>query len=105
MISLPAPLTQDFLVQIIQEILRRAVDGTVVPLFIDYNNQRVIIGGISASVSPAKVEIASGSLKVVTQGQGVILRASNSSNYYMIGITEVTNDDGTVSPVFTATKQ
>lgn len=105
MISLPTPLTQDFLIQVIQEILRRAVDGTNVPLFVDYNNQRVIIGSTSASAAPAKFEVSGGSVKVVTQGQGFIVRADNSANFYMIGVTEVTNDDGTVSPVLTATKQ
>lgn len=105
MISLSIPEAAENLFPIIQEILRRAPDSTVVPLFVDVSNQRVIIGGSSASATPAVMELAQGNFKIVSGGKGVILPNSGATNFYLLNITEVTNDDGTIQPVLTLTKQ
>ena len=105
MIALSIPINIDpKLFALLQDILRRAPDGTVVPLFVDYVNQRIIIGATSASAAPAKVEVVSGSVKIVTPGYGIIVPAA-SGNFYMIGVEEVTNEDGSIMPVLTATRQ
>lgn len=53
-----APLQRDYLVslQTLNEVIRRSIDGTVPPLFVDYANQRVLIGSTTASGS-AKLQI------------------------------------------------
>lgn len=75
------------------EILRRAIDGTVPPLFVDSTNQRVIIGGTSASASPAKQEVTGGDIKVVDAGSGIIIANRSGTQYYRI----VMEDDGRIS--------
>lgn len=105
MISLPVPQTVDYLLNLMQEILRRAVDGTVKPLFVDYTNQRVLIGETTASASPASLEVAGGNAKIVSGGKGIILPNSGATRYYLLSITEVTNDDGTISPTINLTLQ
>ena len=87
------------------EVQRRAVDGTVVPLFVDYVNQRVLIGSSAVSASPAKVEITSGDLKIITAGRGVILPAAGGSgNYYRVEVYEQTGEDGGTYGVLSVTK-
>lgn len=68
----------------VAEILRRGVDGTVVPLFVDSVNQRVIIGSTAVSASPAKVEVNGGDLKIVDAGSGVIISNRAGTKYYRI---------------------
>ena len=90
---LPVLVTIDELASAILELQRRAVDGTVVPLFVDYTNQRIVIGGISVSASPAKVEIVAGDLKIVTAGSGVIIPNRSGTAYYRI----IMEDDGAIA--------
>ena len=52
----------------IQQILRRAVDGTVVPLFVDYTNQRVIIGATATDGNNSTVQVQVGDIEVTTAG-------------------------------------
>ena len=40
------------------ELVRRAVDGTVPPMFVDYENQRVLIRSTTASAATSQFEIA-----------------------------------------------
>lgn len=77
----------------IAEILRRGVDGTVVPLFIDSINQRVIIGATEISAAPAKIEVNGGDLKIVDAGSGVIIPSRNGSTYYRL----IMENDGAIS--------
>lgn len=93
-IKIPTPLKADpALYQFLLEILRRAVDGTVVPLFVDYSNNRIIIGGVSASASPATIEVAQGDIKVVSAGSGIILSNRGGTQYYRL----VVENDGALS--------
>lgn len=90
---LPVLVSIDELASAILELQRRAVDGTVVPLFVDSTNQRVVIGGTSVSASPAKFEIASGDIKVVAAGSGIILSNRSGTAYYRI----LVDDDGAIA--------
>lgn len=89
------PVSADILelAQAIAEILRRGVDGTVVPLFVDAINQRIIVGATAASSNPAKAEISGGDIKVVDGGSGVIIPTRSGNSYYRLLMEE----DGTIS--------
>lgn len=63
----------------IEEIIRRAVDGTIVPLYVDYQNQRVIIGSIRSKASDSKVQIHNGDLEIIDWTKGVILPDKNGT--------------------------
>lgn len=61
-------------IPVLMELMRRAVDGTVIPLFVDYTNNRVIIGATAISSSPVgSLEVAGGDIKIVTTGKGLLL--------------------------------
>ena len=77
----------------LQEIIRRAVDGTGVPIFVDVPNQRIIIGGTSSSSSTSKLEVVGGDVKIYTAGSGVIIPDRSGLRYYRVLI----EDDGAVS--------
>lgn len=91
--GLPVNVSLEDLATSILEILRRGVDGTVVPLFVDYKNQRVIIGGTSVSASPATLEIKTGDVKVVAAGSGVILSNRAGTQFFRVLI----ENDGAIS--------
>lgn len=69
---------------VLQAITRRAIDGTVVPILVDYTNQRILIGSTSASASPAKLEVTGGDIKIVTAGSGVIIANRAGTAYYRL---------------------
>lgn len=80
MIPLTTPNTlTDALLATISEMLRRAVDGTIKPLFVDYTNQRVIIGGTSSAGQNAPLQVQSGDIEITTAGKGLILKDANGS--------------------------
>lgn len=81
MINVPIPITLSLndLQAIIQEVLRRSVDGTVVPLFVDYTNQRVIIGGTASLTNNSVFQVQSGDAEITTAGKGLILRDDGGS--------------------------
>ena len=81
----------DEIKQLLQEILRRSIDGTVVPLFTDTTNQRVLVGSASASATPAKMEVNGGDLKIIGGGNGLIIPTRDGTKYYRI----VMENDGT----------
>ena len=91
--ALPFMVNIEELASAILEIMRRGVDGTVVPLFVDYENQRVVIGGTAVSASPAKFEVASGDIKVAAAGSGLILSNRSGTQFYRI----VMEDDGAIA--------
>lgn len=93
MISVSIPNTVEALLPVIQEIVRRAVDGSVVPLLVDSANGRIYIGASTPSASPAKLEINSGDIKVVTAGSGLILSNRSGTRFYRV----VMEDDGAIS--------
>lgn len=98
------PLTVDVgtLTSLVQEVIRRGVDGTIVPLFVDYQNQRVLIGSITASTTqPGKLEV-NGDIKVTDAAKGIVLVAS-SGNIWRMTLSETTGDDGATyaTPHFT----
>ena len=82
--ALALPNDPKYLLPILVELLRRAVDGTVPPLFVDYDNQRIIFGGTTISASPATVEIATGDIKIVSSGSGIILPNRAGTLYYRL---------------------
>ena len=79
------PVSYDLSI-LLHEFLRRAIDGTVPPLFVDYVNQRVIFNGTTISAAPAKVEVASGDIKVVSAGSGLILNNLGGTRYYRLTV-------------------
>lgn len=91
--SVSIPNKVEDLIGILQDFVRRAIDGTTIPLFVDYTNNRVIIGGIESSSSPATFEIATGDIKVVTAGKGIILSSRDGTKYYRL----VVDNDGALS--------
>ena len=96
---MPLPLTiplnvDQSLYALFQEILRRSVDGTVVPIFIDYSNQRVLIGAISASsANQGKVEVT-GDIKIIGNATNGLLMSAASGNLWRMTIEEATGEDG-----------
>lgn len=91
--SIPVNVDILELASAVAEILRRGVDGTVVPLFVDSINQRVIIGNTQASASPASLEIHNGDAKVVTAGSGLILSNRSGTKFYRV----IMEDDGAIA--------
>jgi len=78
-ISLPNSVEE--LLPILQDIIRRAVDGTTVPLHIDISNQRVIIGGMSSTGSGAPLQVQGGDVEVTTSGKGIIIADDGGSGH------------------------
>lgn len=79
-ISLPANITDAM--SALSEIVRRAVDGTVSPLFVDESNQRVLIGAVAVSGSNVgKLEVTGGDIKVVDNAKGIVLNDANGTAY------------------------
>lgn len=60
------------------DILKRAVDGTVVPVFVDYTNQRVIIGATVSAGSGAKLQV-NGDIEIIGSSNGFIVSDENGS--------------------------
>lgn len=92
MIQVPIPQSTDGLVSALIDIVRRAVDGTVVPLIVDYTNQRVLIGATAAQTSGTngKVEITGGDVRIVDSGKGLIVTTPDGSKQFRI----VVDNDG-----------
>lgn len=65
----------------IADIYKRAVDGTIVPIFVDYTNQRVIIGGSSSLGSNAPFQVQSGDIEITTAGKGIILKDDGGTTH------------------------
>lgn len=61
MINTPIPeLNNAQLAQTISEILRRAIDGTTLPLFIDRNARSINIGALSGAIDPFFCSVVAG---------------------------------------------
>lgn len=52
------------------DAIRRAIDGTVPPLFVDYTNKRVLIGSTTAS-GTATLQVF-GNIAVIASGSGYV---------------------------------
>lgn len=89
------PKLQDSaLYQLLVDVLRKAVDGTRRPLFVDEINQRVLVGAIGPSASNiGKVEVTGGDVKVVTTGYGVVIPNRSGTAYYRL----IMEDNGAIS--------
>ena len=97
-LSIPIDIDQK-LYALFQEMLRRSVDGTTVPLFTDYNNQRVLIGAIVASTSnPGKLEVT-GDIKIIGNATNGLLMSAASGNLWRMTISESIGDDGSTYAV------
>lgn len=105
-IALAIPINIDSkLYALLQEILRRAPDVTVVPLFVDYNNQRVLIGATAVGAGTAgKLEVT-GDIRILGSTAGVIMpETSGSSRTYRIQVVEVPSEDGSLQPELQLTR-
>ena len=80
-VQLPIKADNNSLSSAVLDIRRRAIDGTVVPLFIDYANQRVIVGAIATANSNAKVQVNGGDIEVIGSTNGIILTDSGGSGH------------------------
>jgi len=95
MIGISLPNKVEFLLDCLTDVIRRAVDGTVLPLIVDYTNQRVLIGSTTASTSnPAKLEVT-GDIKVLGSSNGVV-QTGASGTVWRLTIDEVTGEDGSI---------
>src|SRR3990167_6819399 len=94
-LPLSIPINIDtHLYALLQEILRRAVDGTTAPLFTDCSGQRVLIGSIVASTSNiGKLEIT-GDVKIIGNATNGLLMSAASGNLYRMTIEEAVGEDG-----------
>lgn len=94
-LPLSVPINIDAnLYALFQEILRRSVDGTVVPLFADYSGQRVLVGAISASsANQGKLEVT-GDIKIIGNATNGLLMSAASGNLWRMTIEEAIGDDG-----------
>ena len=82
--SISLPNKVEDLLGVLSDLARRAVDGTVTPLFVDSANQRVIVGATTVSSGTAgKVEVA-GDIKITSAASGIILTDSNGVEYRLI---------------------
>ena len=100
--ALPLNVSLLSVASLVQEIQRRGIDGTVVPVFVDYTNQRVLIGATAASTTqPGKLEV-NGDVKVTDSAKGLVLVAT-SGNIWRMTLSEITGDDGATyaTPNFT----
>ena len=89
-ISLPDKV-EDILPSLI-DLVRRSIDGTVSPLFVDYENFKVIIRETTASAASSVLEIALWG-RITTAGVTTLLSTANFNS--AINITGTTNSSGT----------
>jgi hypothetical protein len=93
MLFVAVPNNVEDLLPVIQEIVRRALDSTVLPLVADLTNQRIYVGATTPSDSPAKLEITGGDVKVVSAGSGLILSNRSGTKFYRV----IIDDDGAIA--------
>jgi hypothetical protein len=94
MLSVSLPNKVEDLLPVLQEIVRRSVDGTVPPIIVDVANQRILIGASTATTTNiGKVEITGGDLKIVSGGYGLIIPNRAGTAYYRL----VIDNDGAIS--------
>lgn len=78
---IPLALRWEDSIPALTELMRRAIDGTVLPIFVDITNQVVIIGASSKSSAPSgKLEVT-GDVKVLGAGNGLILPCRNGLKF------------------------
>lgn len=85
MIAATLPQLQDSgLYQLLRTILRKALDCTVTPLFVDYKNQRVLIGTTVASTSsPGKVGVSGGDVEIMDADKGLIMKTTDGTRFFV----------------------
>lgn len=84
MINIPLPLVEAALRTHLTELQRRVVDGTIKPLFVDYNNQRVLVGAVEATTSnTGKLEVT-GNIKIVGASQGIYLADTGGTYHFLV---------------------
>lgn len=80
------PLSTDFISSLpsLIDLIRRSIDGTVLPIFVDYTNQRVLIGSTSASTTnPGKLEVT-GDIKIIGTSDlnGLVVADAGGTNHH-----------------------
>ncbi len=94
MLSVSLPNNVEDILPVLQEIIRRSVDGTVPPVVVDVANQRILIGASAATTSNiGKVEITGGDLKIVSGGYGVLIPNRAGTRHYRL----IVDADGALS--------
>lgn len=78
--SVPSDLEYD-LYQLLYKILQKAVDGTIVPLFVDNSNQRVLVGAIVSAGNNSKFQVT-GDIEVIGTTNGLIFPDKNGSGKF-----------------------
>lgn len=66
------------------ELMRRAVDGTINPFFVDTVNKRIIIGGTSSMGNGSPLQVQSGDIEVTTAGNGFVVPNRAGTHRYRI---------------------
>ena len=105
-LSLSIPINIDAkLYSLLQEILRRAMDGTAAIILLDNANQRVLIGSsVVSSGTAGKLEVT-GDIKIVGTSVGLVLEDTNgSARTYRLQVEEVPSEDGSLQPVIKLTR-
>jgi len=85
--SIALPSRIDDALSALIELVRRAIDGTVVPLVVDTSNQRVLIGTTTAatSLTNGKLEIK-GDIRIQDGGNGIIVPTPDGTKLYRITV-------------------
>lgn len=99
--GLPATFSLTDIASMLMDIVRRAVDGTVVPLFVDYSNQRVIVGGTTTVGNNSTVQIQVGDIEVTTAGKGIIIKDDGGSGKTCRMTLTYDSGTGNWTPTFT----
>ena len=94
MLSVSLPNKVEDLLPVLQENVRRSVDGTVPPILVDVTNQRILVGAsVASTTNIGKVEITGGDLKVISGGYGVVIPNRAGTQYFRL----IVDNDGALS--------
>lgn len=85
----------DLLLPALQEIIRRANDGTITPMLIDYINQRIIVGSTTATAASTSKLLVDGDVSVIGTASGIILPCPNGTNFARI-VVENPDSNGNI---------
>ena len=69
------------IISLLSDMLRRSIDGTVVPLFVDSTNQRVIVGSTVSSGNNSLIQVNGGDIETITAGKGIIIKDDGGSGH------------------------
>lgn len=85
----------DLILPAMQEIIRRASDGTAGPLLVDYVNQRLLVGTTTATGDSATKMLVDGDIRVVGSASGIVLPCPNGTSFARI-VVENPDSNGNI---------